>query len=460
MEPTREQLLEIIETQTQQIKRLEALVKKLQANSTNSSRPPSSDDPGTKAKRRKLKKKKRSTRDQGAQKGHEPHKRALLEPDVVEHVHPAQCSNCEHVLTGSDPAPKRHQFVDLPPISAHVTDFLLHTLQCECCGKKTSASTPAHVGANTYGPGIAAMACALTGSFGMSRRQARDYLNQALGVCLSLGTVHNLEKRGAQALHQAWLQAREHIRAAEVVHVDETTWSQTRGETGWAWSASTPDVSLYALHPTRSKDGFFELMSTDYNGVVVSDRFSVYLHCHKGQSQWCWAHLLRQFDATAPGTEGFIAACAQRLAMLGRLISRVWRWDRNPGPLIPKLPELVEDLYPKLRQNFEDTLHVLAAKKEAPGWSRALLKQQDGLWLFEQREDVGMTNNLAERRIRPLVLARKGSFGCQSDAGARYIERIYTVTQTLKAQGRELIGYLRQSLYAAQVGAQGPRLLT
>lgn len=55
---------------------------------------------------------------------------------------------------------------------------------------------------------------------------------------------------------------------------------------------------------------------------------------------------------------------------------------------------------------------------------------------------------------------RKGSFGSQSDAGARYIERIYTVTQTLKAQGRELVGHLRQGLYASQVGAQGPKLLT
>jgi transposase len=408
MEVTREQLLEIIEKQAQQIKRLEALVKKLQANSTNSSRPPSSDSPAVRAKRRKLKKKKPSTRAQGAQKGHEPHKRALLQTDVVEHVRPSHCSDCKHVLIGDDSNPKHHQFVELPPISAHVTDFLLHTLQCSCCGKSTSAQTPAHVGANTYGPGIAAMACALTGSFGMSRRQARDYLNQALGVCLSLGTVHNLEKRGASALHQAWLDAREHIRGSEVVHVDETSWSQTRGEKGWAWSASTPDVSLYALHPNRSKEGFFKLMSKEYEGIVVSDRFSVYLHNHKGPSQWCWAHLLRQFDSTTQSSKGLIQSCAKRLAQLGRLISKIWRWDRNPGPTIPHLPGFAQELHPKLRQDFEDTLTLLSQLKGAPGWSRALLKQQDGLWTFEAREDVGMTNNLAERRIRPLVLARKG----------------------------------------------------
>ena len=193
-------------------------------------------------------------------------------------------------------------------------------------------------------------------------------------------------------------------------------------------------------------------------GFTTDTQFIV--HCHQGASQWCWAHLLRQFDATVQATDGLIQSCSSRLAQLGRMISKIWRWDRNPGPTVPDLSELRDDLHGTLRQDFEDTLSLLSGIENAPSWSRSLLKQQDGLWIFETRQDVGMTNNLAERRIRPLVLARKGSFGSQSDAGARYIERIYTVTQTLKAQGRELIGYLRQSLYAAQVGAAGPKLLT
>jgi transposase len=71
---------------------------------------------------------------------------------------------------------------------------------------------------------------------------------------------------------------------------------------------------------------------------------------------------------------------------------------------------------------------------------------------------VEPTNNAAERALRPAVLWRKGSFGTQSDGGARFVERLLTVTATCKQQGRSVLGYLTAVCTAAQFGHPIPAL--
>ena len=70
-----------------------------------------------------------------------------------------------------------------------------------------------------------------------------------------------------------------------------------------------------------------------------------------------------------------------------------------------------------------------------------------------------MANNLVERRIRPAVLWRKGSLGTQSERGSRFVERILTVVQTLKLQGRSAVEFIEQSIRAVAAGRTPPSLL-
>jgi transposase len=72
---------------------------------------------------------------------------------------------------------------------------------------------------------------------------------------------------------------------------------------------------------------------------------------------------------------------------------------------------------------------------------------------------VSLTNNEAERRLRPAVLWRKGSFGTQSHRGSRFVERILTVVQTLRLQGRSLIDFLARTIQQTLRGVTPPRLL-
>ena len=99
------------------------------------------------------------------------------------------------------------------------------------------------------------------------------------------------------------------------------------------------------------------------------------------------------------------------------------------------------------------------ADAQAAGLCRALLRLWPALWTFAEVEGVEPTNNAAERALRPAVLWRKGSFGTRSDAGARFAERLLTVTATCKQHGRSVFGYLTDVCAAAHRGAPVPSLL-
>jgi len=94
-----------------------------------------------------------------------------------------------------------------------------------------------------------------------------------------------------------------------------------------------------------------------------------------------------------------------------------------------------------------------------PGTCRDNLKCEAALWTFADVSGVEPTNNLAERQIRPGVLWRNGSFGTQSAAGSRFVERIITVVSTLKQQDRNVLDYLADACEAANRGRSAPSLL-
>ena len=110
----------------------------LNENSTNSSRPPSTDPPTVKRRPPEPP----SGRLRGGQPGHELHQRALLPPDHIVPLKPARCRNCGQALAGKDPHPLRHQVLELPPIRPEVTEYQLHRLCCPRCGLSTCARLP------------------------------------------------------------------------------------------------------------------------------------------------------------------------------------------------------------------------------------------------------------------------------------------------------------------------------
>ena len=101
-----------------------ALQEQLNQTSRNSSRPPSSDPPSSPRPKRPLSKRRR-----GGQPGHPGHTRPLIPVEDVDQIvplKPEQCQGCQAPLSGDDPAPFRHQVIEIPPIQPVITEYQWH----------------------------------------------------------------------------------------------------------------------------------------------------------------------------------------------------------------------------------------------------------------------------------------------------------------------------------------------
>src|SRR5262249_41015226 len=127
-------------------KRIADLEARLNQNSTNSSRPPSSDPPPVRVNRRPPTPP--SGRNRAGHPGHSRPPRALVPPEQLREtfeVKPTHCGGCGAPLRGHDPDPLRHQVAEIPPVRPAVDEYRLHRLTCSCCGTTTRAELPAGV---------------------------------------------------------------------------------------------------------------------------------------------------------------------------------------------------------------------------------------------------------------------------------------------------------------------------
>jgi transposase len=181
----RAELAELRAQLREQQRRIAEMQERLNQNSTNSSRPPST-DPLT-VKRRPPRPS--SGRSPGGQPGHERHQRLLLPPDHTEVLKPSRCRRCGHALRGDDPQPLRHQVLELPEIRPEVTEYQLHRLRCPACGLATCASMPAGVPTGGQGPRLQAVLALMVGAYRMSKRVVQTFCADVLGVPVCAGQV-------------------------------------------------------------------------------------------------------------------------------------------------------------------------------------------------------------------------------------------------------------------------------
>ena len=301
--------------------RVEELERQLSRNSRNSSMPPSADPPMTRQQRRALARQmaKESLREQGAQPGHEGRTREMASPERVderfEHL-PHSCSGCGHDFNGGEERlgdPLVHQEWELAPISPVVFEHRLHRLRCPGCGKAALAELPAGVSVSAFGPRLEAHVATLAGVYRLSRRQVADVVREVFGIPISTGAVDKTIMRMSRVLADPWAELRESVRAAEVVHADETSW-RLRGAQQWLWLGASALVACYRIDPSRSQAAAKELIGEDFGGFVISDRYAGYHFLDVLQQQLCWAHVIRQLtrSRSETGPPGSSAASSSR----------------------------------------------------------------------------------------------------------------------------------------------------
>jgi transposase len=456
-------LIELTARYERQVTRLEArierLEEKLRESSQNSSQPPSADPPAKRSQAKGFP----SERKQGGQPGHEGRTRKLVAEDQLDQVidhWPASCSSCGHDL---DPCihdlagkPHRHQVTELPPTAVTVTEHRAHALRCPDCGRRTRAELPAGNGAGAFGPRLQAAIALLSVRNRVSRRDASELCEELFGTGISTGSVDAICQRASAALASPYAELREAVKDAPVLFVDETGW-RNAGQKRTLWGAITDAHVALHIAADRHERELPELIGEGFAGIVSSDRWWAYDSLDPARRQVCWAHLLRDFRRHSEGLaeqgrfgEEGLEICRELFAAWDAFATHGdrERLAREIAPLKRRLRALLEPHEVKSTRN-----------RQFRTFARNLLKLWSALWTFTEVEGVEPTNNRAERGLRSAVIYRKISLGSQSEAGERFAERMLSVSQTCRLQGRSLFGFLVEAITASARASPAPSLV-
>jgi len=419
------------------------LEERLTLDSSNSSKPPSSDGPASS----KRVPRRSSGRKRGAQKGHKGHHRALVDEQQVQQIiecKPAEVCECGAAVAALDDEPIRHQVFDVPVVQAQVHEYRRYA----GCGKAHRGALPAGVPTGQIGPKALALIGTLATHYHLTQFKIRDLLARMMGVDFSVGAISQAHGLVAQALAAPVAQAQEYVKQAPVKQLDETKYPREGGG-NWAWGVVTPKVVVYSLLPSRARYVAQDLIGANPVGVVVSDRYVVYDYVDAEQRQICWAHLLRDFlrISQRAGQAGRIGRC---LLGAGYLLFR-WRAQGRSAAQF-------ESLCRRIRRALERGSVQTQCSRTANTCAN-LLTLWPAMWTFLHDPAVPPTNNAAEQALRAMVLKRKISGPTRSRRGDEFLARGFSVYETCRRQGRDLWNYMHQAIVAFIDKTTPPSLL-
>lgn len=462
-------LMALVETLRAEIQRLTARLSECEAenrelkarlgvNPGNSSKPPSTNPPWVKPPP----KKNPSGKKPGGQPGHVGKARTQAPPESVQHripVRPTICKKCNAAIT--ELAKSRpgwvHQVVEVPPIQVVTTNYEMESCQCETCGEWTKAQLPPGVPVEVAGPNLQALVAYITGQMRVSRRYLKGFL-EAIGINLSVGTIQAILEGTSEALAEPVSEVLTVVQQSNSVHLDETGFGRSNdSKRWWLWVATSLTAVAFKLAAGRGQDQLTELIPQDYAGNVHRDRWKPYEILQCAKHALCHSHLTRNFQglidrggcAKEPGE--FLLSENTRMFSLWHLFLRE-EVDREG------LQRAMQPVRDGMKRRLQQVLEETDPDPKARALAKDLLRQWDSLWTFVDSEGAVPTNNEAERALRHAVVWRKTSHGIQSDAGAKFVERILTVLGTAAKQSLSILPYLREACLARLEGRQAPSL--
>lgn len=443
---------------------LQARVAKLEGqlakNSTNSSKPPSSDGlkkPKPKSRREQGKCK------SGGQAGHEGETLDMVaHPDVVV-IHPVvTCGHCQQDLseTGAVGVVKRQVF-DLPPVRLQVTEHQAEVQVCPQCGQRQQARFPVGVQAPTqYGPNVLAQAVYLHSYQLLPWARVREWFADCVGQALSEGTLQRALRQMAQAIEPALDAIYEGVTRAAVVHLDETGVRVGPGP-GWLHTASTASLTYYTVHLTRGDDALLDAgVLPACRGWVVHDGFKPYFGFPLVRHALCHAHHLRELEFLAEHHQVQWARPMQ--ALLLEMKRQREAQPENVPLLADRIRALETQFEALLQQGFAETpyqprppnghpsgppnRHSRPAQHPATNLLIRLRDHREAVLAFLHHAQVPFDNNLAERDLRMMKVKQKVSGCFRTWAGAELFAAIRTYLSTARKHGLSMLQATQRAL--------------
>jgi transposase len=449
------ELLKVNAKLTEQVAKLTDKIAQLSKNSSNSSKPPSSDI---------VKPPRNAPKDTsgkiGGQHGHPKHERPPFTTDQIDHRQPYTldaCPDCGGALQFVPDGGRVVQQVEIVKKPVAITEHTGLCYWCEHCQKFHYAPLPPEVEkGQLFGPQLTAVVAYMKGVCHCSFSTIRKYLRDIVGITISRGQLSKLVQKVSAALEQAYNELLEHLPQQARLNVDETGHKENK-KRFWTWCFRTELCTLFKIADTRGSRVLIEVLGDDYAGVIGCDYFSAYRK-YMGECdimvQFCLAHLIRELKYLAGLPEKATAAYGQRLLDAMCEMFHIFH----------KAEELAasdfETTMQKCRNAFLDiALNDVPDSRQAQNLANRFKNHGDAYFRFITTPGVEPTNNLAEQAIRFVVIDRYITQGTRSEKGRAWCERIWTVLATCASQGRNAFEFICQSIQAHFTGQPLPSLL-
>ena len=433
---TKEENLSLKALLKKALEEIESLKEKLNKNSNNSSKPPSTDQ-------------KKNTEDNPRKnrKSRKGINRPFFSKEQIDKSIECtleKCPNC-----GSHSIEELSIFdilqqIELPEVKAIITEYIQKKYYCSSCKNLAYANLPEGIPNSSFGPRLMGLLSTLTGVFHLAKREAIQLIKDIYNIDIGLGSISNIEERVTAALDPYYQKIHEFVLENFLTkHFDETTWRNS-GKRHYVWIATCEMAAFYKIDRYRNTLAFQKLIKnknlSDKN--YVTDRYSIYNNIGP-KHQYCLAHLIRNFRSFSQrdGPDKEVGESLEKL--LAKSCSNHNKYSKEKITLTQRNRRLGH-----ARKNIENWLyHGFAnGSDKLSNLCEKLIDNFENLWIFKKIQGVDPTNNLAERDLRKLVIWRKKSYGTRSDRGKRFVERIATISQTLRKQEKNVLHFIQQAV--------------
>jgi transposase len=436
---SKEELINLILTQHEQVSRNTAALQQLQADyealktkfehnqkppttSLNSSQPPSRDQ---KSNQPKDKRKHRH----GPPHGHEKHIRPFVTiPDQVVTLQVQSCPTCQTDLSTQPPKlVKVNQITELPEARAQVIEVRQYEVTCPDCHKVLTLQPADGLEMErVFGARLEATVVYYRQEQHLSYQRTQTTLENLHGVTLSPGGIDEIMKRaGRRALKQV-VPIEEQVRQSPVVYSDETG-CRVEGNSWWEWVFCTRQAVRHVIRFNRSSDVIQDVMQQALPEVWVSDDFTAQRKASAQAHQFCLAHAIRNLQSVIDRSPPSVWATTLQILFRYAIHLHHRRESLTQETFRTKVAWIEHCLEVLIDQPLQET--------EARVLKDRFRKQRQSLLVFLHRTDVEPTNNHSERALRHSVVHRKVLSGFRSSWGAQAYAALASVIDTAELKG-------------------------
>lgn len=441
---------------SEKIKNLEA---RLNKDSSNSSKPPSSDGPKKNPKTSSLRK--GSNKKPGGQSGHVGHTLERVDkPDHIEIHSPGTCENCQKDLSKAAVINiEKRQVFDLPEVSVEVTEHQSESKLCPCCGHKTKANFPENINAPVqYGENVRALAVYFEHQHLIPFERLSQIFEDLYGISLSPGTCHNIDKKLFKNLAPFESDLKAHLLGCKVLHFDETG-ARCEKKLHWIHVASSETATFYGIHAKRGREAIDDFgILPSFTGTAVHDHWFPYFAYKQVKHGLCNAHHLRELKYVFEQEKGQWAKNMETFLFKAKKVVEEAKMEGKSGLTSGEIL-LIEKEYGKIILEgaiYYQGIAEISQLESEPlenGYGKAgfnllrrLLHKMDAVLAFIYNFEVPFTNNRAEQDIRMQKVKQKISGCFRSFDGGVISCRIRSYISTARKQGWNILDSLAEAI--------------